>query len=146
MAEFVHGTAVALAGRAVLIRGRSGAGKSDLALRCLAQPQSVLVPSAVTLVADDRVAAAVSDGRIFLTAPQATRGRIEVRGVGIVTVPSIERAELKLIVDLVADAPVERHPDPLPVVDLFGVKIPLLEVHAFENSAPLKVLIALQRV
>jgi len=146
MAELVHGTAVALAGRAALIRGPSGAGKSDLALRCLAQPRSVLVPSAVGLVADDQVALTVSGNRIFLAPPKAIRGRIEVRGIGIVTVPSVARAELRLIVDLVTHAPIERHPDPLPTIELLGVGVPRLEVLAFEGSAPLKVLITLQRI
>ena len=53
--ETIHATCIAVGGRAVLLRGPSGSGKSDLALRCLTLAPTPLTPLAAQLVADDRV-------------------------------------------------------------------------------------------
>src|SRR5690606_1406936 len=95
--SLVHGTAIALAGRAALIRGAAGSGKSDLALRCLAQPATDLIAGQALLVADDQVAATARDGRLVLTCPDTIRGLLEVRGLGIVAVPAGDAAELELL-------------------------------------------------
>ena len=140
--SLVHGTAIALAGRAALIRGASGAGKSDLALRCLMQPATAVVPAGATLVADDQILAELRDGKVLLRCPEATRGLIEVRGVGIVAIPWTDPAELQLVVDLVAPDDIERLPEPS-CASILGVKIKRLALAPFEASAPLKLLLAL---
>src|SRR5690606_13913494 len=86
--RLVHGTAIALKGRAALIRGESGSGKSDLALRCVAQPASDLISGQALLVADDQVRAEVRGGKVHLSCPETIKGLIEVRGLGIVAVPA----------------------------------------------------------
>ena len=75
---------VALDGRAALIVGPSGAGKSDLAVRCILQGawidgRHVLA----SLIADDQVIVDRSGGGLVTRAPEATEGRIEVRGLGL---------------------------------------------------------------
>lgn len=149
--QTVHATVIAADGRAALIRGPSGAGKSDLALRCLALAPSSLVPHEARLVADDRVLLVAAGGRLLARAPAGIAGLIEVRGLGIVRLPALPEAELRLVVDLVAPgdakAGIERlPPDPLPPVDIAGVALPLLRLVAFEASAPLKLMLALARV
>jgi serine kinase of HPr protein (carbohydrate metabolism regulator) len=139
----IHGTAIAVAGNAVLIRGRSGAGKSDLALRCLAVPACALAPESPVLVADDRVVAEAGPDGVVVSAPVALRGLIEVRGVGIVPVPSISSARLVLIVDLAWPAEIERLPDALEPAEVCGRPIPRVLVAPFEAAAPLKLLAAL---
>ena len=129
----VHGVAVALAGRAVLLIGPSGVGKSDLALR--------LIDRGWQLIADDRVALAVQDGAIWASAPPAIAGLIEVRGVGIVAEPAVATAPVALVIDL-ASVP-ERFPDPLKW-HFGGVLVPMLALSAHEESAPLKLERALQ--
>lgn len=143
-ARLVHGTAIGLDGRAALIRGESGAGKSDLALRCLMQPATPLVPGEARLVADDQVLAEVVSGQVRLRCPPPIHGLIEVRGLGVLRVPALEVAELALLVDLVAPGEVERLPDPDASAELLGVRLPRLALCAFEPSAPLKLLLALQ--
>ena len=110
----MHGTAVAIGQRAALIRGPSGAGKSDLALRFLGLEQGAagLPPQLLRLVADDQVLLRREGDRILAAAPAVLRGRLEVRGVGIVAVPSLDTAELALIVDLSAPEDIPRLPEP----------------------------------
>ena len=64
--ERVHATALALGGKAALIRGSSGVGKSDLALRCIAAPPLAHVPHRAELVAD-----------LHASLPPARRPRLE---------------------------------------------------------------------
>jgi serine kinase of HPr protein (carbohydrate metabolism regulator) len=142
--ELVHGTAIALAGRAALIRGPSGSGKSDLALRCLMQPPTRLLPTAVELVADDQVVIERRDHNLWVRSPPAIRGLLEVRGLGIMRIPAIESAQLSLVVDLIAADKMERMPEPRRDVVVGGVRAPCIELAPFEISAPFKLLLALQ--
>ena len=135
----VHGTCVALpvAGKlaAVLLRGESGAGKSDLALR--------LIDQGAFLVADDLVEVSEQDGALIASAPQTIRGRMEVRGLGIMAAPSVESAKLALIVDLVAPEAVER--SPVSAFEKIGeINLPKVALAPFEASTPAKIRIALQ--
>lgn len=141
----VHGTCVALGDRAVLLRGASGSGKSDLALRFLALPaEGAHRP---ILVADDQVFLEVRDaGDVIVSAPETIAGNMEVRGLGIVEMPSIAAARLVLVCDLVAADQVPRlPPDPWERTALAGVDIPLLKLSPFEASAPVKLKMALLR-
>ena len=133
--ERVHATCVAIAGIGVLIRGPSGSGKSDLALR--------LIDSGAVLVADDQVV--VTPGTHAgppAAAPAAVlAGRIEARGVGILSLPYLASAPLGLVVDLVAPEAVERLPEPA-TVTLCGAMLPRLALTAFEPSTAAKVRLA----
>ena len=142
--KLVHGTAIALAGRAALIRGAPGSGKSDLALRCIAQPATDLIPAQAVLIADDQVLVEARDGRIELRCPETIGRLLEVRGIGIVEVPVREAADLELLVDLVMADEVERLPAPDQTAELMGVRIRRLALWPFEASAAIKLLLALQ--
>lgn len=144
-AELVNATAIALAGRAALIRGPSGSGKSDLALRCLAQGASPLLPGTVRLVADDWVRVVRAGGTLRAEAPEAILGKLEVRGMGIVAVEYAGPAEVALVVEISPAADIERLPDETVRVKLLNHPLPLLRVAAFEPSAAVKVLLALAR-
>jgi HPr kinase/phosphorylase len=141
--ENVHGTAIALGGKAALIRGAPGSGKSDLALRCLAVAPTALIPCPVTLVADDRVNLRRSGDRLLAEAPAAIRGKLEVRGLGVLSVPSTAGAEIVLVADICALEKIERLPDPAPVTELLGIRVPLMHIAPFAASAPVKLLLAL---
>lgn len=141
--ERLHATAIAVGQRAIIIRGPSGSGKSDLALRCLTLPSSPLIASTARLVADDQVLVTRDGVSLTVSAPQALLGRLEVRGLGILEVDPSPEAKAILIVDLVEKATIDRYPDPWPTADLLGLTLPRLYVSAFEASAPLKLLAAL---
>jgi serine kinase of HPr protein (carbohydrate metabolism regulator) len=129
----IHATCVAIEGHGVLIRGPSGAGKSDLALR--------LIDGGALLVADDRVALSIEGGRLVARAPRPLAGLMEVRGLGIVEVPSAASAPILLVCDL-ADR-VERLPD-AETATLAGVALPLLRLAPFEASASAKLRLAVR--
>ncbi|MGE3529768.1 MAG: HPr kinase/phosphorylase [Methyloceanibacter sp.] len=141
--ELVHGTCVAFGPTAVLLRGESGAGKSDLAFRFLAlPPQGEARPM---LVADDQVLVTVAaDGALIASPPPALAGKIELRGIGIVEVPFLGHAELRLVCDLVDQKDVPRMaPEPWESAGIAGIALPALKLAPFEASAPLKLKTAL---
>jgi serine kinase of HPr protein (carbohydrate metabolism regulator) len=130
----VHATTVAIGGRAVLLRGPSGSGKSDLALR--------LIDAGARLVADDRSELHRDGEAILIRAPATIAGLIEARGVGILRVDSLGVAPLALIADLIAPDAVERLPEPRSET-ILGVPIPLIALAPFEASTPAKLRLAL---
>ncbi len=144
----VHATTVALSpSAAVLLRGASGAGKSDLALRFLsAQSHASGTGSHRYLVADDQTCLTLTDGNLMASAPLGFAGLIEVRGVGLVTVPSLASAEVRLAIDLVPAVSVERYPLELETVIWLGKRVPLRRISPFEASAPLKLVMWLNGV
>ena len=131
----VHGTAVALGDWAVLFRGASGAGKSDIALR--------LIEGGASLVSDDQVRLHLEGGLVQASAPQTIRGLLEVRGIGVVSVPARGPLPLALLIDLVEREAVPRMPDALTETH-FGLDLPVLRLFPFEASAPDKVKVALR--
>lgn len=128
----LHAGCVAIGGRGVLIAGRSGAGKSDLAMR--------LIDRGAMLVADDYVQLRREGERLIASPPEAIKGKIELRGVGLLTLPFEAEAFVALLVDV--DVDVERLPEPAPR-ELCGLAIPALGLNALEPSAPIKVEAAL---
>lgn len=140
----VHGTAISVGGVAVLLRGASGTGKSDLALRTLVLPPGPLVRAQPMLVADDRVDIGRDGDRIMLACPAPLRGKLEVRGIGVVPVPFTPSAVLALVADLVALEAVERFPESIEPATILGIAIPRLQIAPFEPSAPIKLLIKLE--
>jgi len=134
-ARQIHATALAIGGTAVLLRGPSGSGKSDLALR--------LIQAGAMLVADDRCDLSVVRGRLFVSAPAAIRGLIEVRGLGILPMRYRAKAPVSLVIDLVKPDVVERLP-PARRCRLATVTLPLLRLAPFEPSAVDKVTLAVR--
>jgi HPr kinase/phosphorylase len=131
----VHATAIAIEGDAILLRGASGAGKSDLALR--------LIEDGARLVADDQAVLRRVGNRVLVRAPPAIAGLIEVRGIGVLRVDSLDEAPLALVVDLVPSGQVERIPDNRLEV-LLGLDVPLIALAPFEASAAAKLRLAWQ--
>ena len=134
-AETVHTSCVAIGGRAVLIGGASGRGKSDLALR--------LIDRGAALVSDDYTLVRAVDGRLLASPPETIAGKIELRGVGIVEFPPQREVPVALFVDLDLDA--ERLPQPGGTRAFAGVEVPVVGLSALEASAPLKVEAALRQ-
>lgn len=134
--ENLHASTVALDGRAVLICGASGAGKSDLALR--------LLDRGFTLVSDDRTIVSRDGDRLLASAPPNIRGKLEIRGVGIVDMETVEEAPIALAIDLTGE--IQRLPDENRERPILGLPIPLISVDAMTASAPSKVALALDRL
>jgi serine kinase of HPr protein (carbohydrate metabolism regulator) len=139
-AATVQSTCVAIDGKGVLLRGPAGAGKSDLALR--------LIDGGAQLVADDLVAVSAEAGRAVARLPEGApadcRGRLEVRGVGILPVPTLAAAPLALVVDLIRGPAPARLPDP-ETIEIAGIAVPRLALDPFEASAPARIRLVLRR-
>lgn len=133
----VHGSAVLTGARAVLIRGASGAGKSQLALSLIHAAQTGLLRFA-RLVGDDRLHLAASNGRLLVRPAAALAGLIEVRGLGVRKVEYELRAVVGLVVDLAA-SDAERLPSPGATV-VEGISVPRLAIAP--RADPLQILIA----
>jgi HPr kinase/phosphorylase len=133
--ETVHGTSVALDGGGVLLRGPSGSGKSDLALR--------LIDGGAALVADDQTALSRKGEEIRASAPPQIAGRMEVRGLGIIRLPAVSDIPVRVVVDIVPAGEVERLPKSAETM-LLGVALPVIHLAAFEASTPAKIRLAVR--
>lgn len=120
--------------RGVLIEGASGTGKSDLALRMMALGWR--------LAADDRVLIWMSGGKLYGRAPDPLAGRIEVRGVDILSEVPLPYCRISLSV---ADGAYERLPEPGSVCH-FGRPVPHLTLPLLEGSTPAKIARAIWRL
>lgn len=99
-----HASAVAFGpDKGILILGRSGAGKSRLAL--------ALIDAGAQLVADDQVLLSAQGGALYARAPRSIAGMIEVRGLGLLTMAYRRLARLVLALDLDLP-PARRLPEP----------------------------------
>ena len=87
----VHATTVAFSGQGVMITGKSGSGKSSLALQLMAL--------GAELVADDQTELSLRDGHLHARAPDSLHGMIEARGVGLLNATAAE-AHVTLVIDL----------------------------------------------
>lgn len=125
-----HSTCVAFDGNGVLLRGPSGSGKSDLALRAMAE--------GARLVADDQVLLCADAGILLGTAPAPLKGLIEVRGLGVMRTDQVDpMAPIRLVVDLVPPDAVERMPDGRRCT-IAGVETGWATLAPFEASAVVK--------
>jgi serine kinase of HPr protein (carbohydrate metabolism regulator) len=135
-AETLHASTVASNGRAVLITGPSGTGKSDLALR--------LLDRGFTLVSDDQTIVRKDGERLIASAPPNIAGKLEVRGIGIVDMERLHDVPVALVVELTSD--ITRLPDDSRDRLILGVRLPLVSIDATTASAPSKVALALDRL
>ena len=131
-----HASSVEIEGRGVLLRGPSGAGKSDLALR--------LVDGGGTLISDDYTDITFRHGYAFLSPPENIAGRIEVRGLGLMSLAYVHDIPLALVFDLVPYEEIERAPT-AEVVTFDGIDIPRRDLDPFMASAVAIVRLALKQ-
>src|SRR5512132_3323282 len=121
--ERLRGTCIGVEGSGVLLRGASGCGKSDLALR--------LIEAGGCLVAADYTDVADVGGRLVARAPPGLQGLLEVRGIGIIRLRAIPQATLVACVDLLPSDEIERMrvPEDVRILD---VSVPRFSVCAAE--------------
>lgn len=131
--QTIHATSVALGGRAVLITGPSGSGKSDLALQ--------LIERGFRLVSDDRTILRRRGARLTADVPPTIAGKLEIRGLGIVELEPAGEQPVALLIELTGA--IERMPEPGRQRELLGIALPLVAIDPATASAAAKVVIAL---
>lgn len=120
--ELMQASAVAIDGRALLIEGEPGAGKSSLAL--------ALIDRGAVLIGDDAVWLERTGDQLTALPPPNIAGLIEVRGVGLFELKTSPGAPVSLILSLGEGGP--RLPETLASRAIMGVAVPVL---GFEPGA-----------
>lgn len=129
----LQASAIAIEGRAVLITGAPGSGKSSLALS--------LIDRGAALIGDDGVTLDLRDDLVIAAPPPNIEGLLEVRGVGLVTLATTS-APLALVVAIGSAG--ERLPDALPPTDVLGMAVPTLFLAGLDWTSPMRAERALQ--
>ena len=132
--ERIHGTSVAVAGRAVVMEGVSGSGKADLALR--------LIDRGGVLISDDGTLLVRAGTQLVARVPETIAGKLEVRGIGIVELPHVNDVPLGPVVRLSSE--IARMPDRRQR-RIAGVAVREVAIDPQEHSAPIKVELALRQ-
>jgi serine kinase of HPr protein (carbohydrate metabolism regulator) len=126
--EYIHASAVAIKETGVLIRGPSGAGKSRLALALIGAAEAAGIFS--RLIGDDRICLERRGGRIIARPHPKILGQIEQRGRGILEIPFLTAAVVRLAIDLepLGELP-PRYPEPgSDRMEFAGIGLPLLRL------------------
>ena len=132
----IHSTSVVIDDNGVLILGDSGSGKSDLALR--------LIDNGATLISDDISICRKNSNNIYLYCPPEIKGLLEVREIGIITVPFVERIKLRLVVNLKSNNN-ERFPKDNSY-RILGINIPIINIEGKNSSAVAKIKVKLNEI
>lgn len=134
--SMVHqATAVAILDRAVLIEGPPGSGKSSLALS--------LIDRGAGLIGDDGVTLEARDGKLYASPPPNTAGLIEVRNIGLISVPTTDMAPVALVMRLDPAAP--RFIDEAEQAERGGIVLPLIRLWPDGPIPAIKAELALER-
>ncbi len=145
-AGYLHANALALGEKGLLLRGRSGAGKSALTLALIARVAAQ--GDFARLVGDDRVRLEAQDGRLVARPHPAIAGLVEVRGVGPLPAPFEPACVLDAVVDIArpGDAPA-RYPEAAQkTVRLKGIELPRLEIGTGDDLSLARIIVFLQSV
>lgn len=131
----IHASAVLIGAKAVLIRGASGSGKSQLAW-ALIRASGAALPFA-RLVGDDRVHVEASGGRLLVRPAPALAGLIEIRGLGIRRLAHEAVAVVGLVVDLAATDAARFPAEETAATAISGVGLPRLAVAPGQDALAL---------
>ncbi len=133
----MHASFVLWRNKGILFRGKSGSGKSELALKFIENKGAVLV-------ADDVVVFKMRQNRLIGEAPQNIKGLLEIRNVGISRYDFVNEAEVGLLVNLVSSKEnLERLPKNK-TENILGVEIPAIDLYAEDTTILEKIIVKLR--
>ncbi len=132
----MHATLVSLQGKGILLTGKSGSGKSEIALKYIENKNA-------KLVSDDVVVIEVRENQLWGRAPENIKGLMEIRGVGIVRFDAEAEAPINLVVNLKNNPEdIERMPKKR-VENILGVEIEAIDLYAGDVTIVEKILVKL---
>lgn len=131
----IQASCVAIGGRAVLIEGDPGSGKSSLAL--------ALIDRGATLIGDDGVSLHRGGGVLLASPPPRIAGWIEVRNLGLLSMPTTASVPVSLVIRLDRDAP--RYIEQSDTAQRCGSDLPLIRLWPDSAVLAIKAELALQR-
>ena len=126
-------TCVAIGGRAILVEGEPGTGKSSLAL--------ALIDRGAALVGDDGVQLHQAGGQLMAAPPPHTAGLIEIRNVGLLPLPCTT-APVALLVRLEMAAP--RFVEQTEYTEILEIRLPTVRLWPDSPVLALRTEIALR--
>ncbi len=133
----MHASFVVWEKKGILFRGKSGSGKSELALKFIENKNAVLV-------ADDIVLLENRKNKLFGKVPENIAGLLEIRNVGISNYKYIPEAEISLLVNLVQTKQnLERFPKNK-YENILGVEIPAIDLYADDMTIVEKIIVKLK--
>ena len=130
-----NASCVAIDGRALLIEGAPGSGKSSLAL--------ALIDRGAVLVGDDCVTLEPCGGHLHASPPPRIAGLLEVRNLGLLEFPTVADVPVALVLRL--DSAAERFVEAAERIELGGVTVPLILLWPQGEVLAFKAELALQR-
>jgi len=126
----LHATCVEIQGRAILISGKPGVGKSSLALQ--------LIDRGAFLISDDQTFLSLEGEILVASPPHTLKGLMEVRGIGLCSFPYQEKSPLRLCVEICEEKELERFPEPA-FIEYHGIKVPYLKLKRGDPLGTIKV-------
>ena len=134
-----HCCVIDIAGSGIMIEGRSGSGKTSLALGLLERAAVRRIEA--FHVADDQAMLSTGDGGLIASTPQNLAGKVEIRGFGVSELPYRQCAVVNLVVRMVDDELIERMPEPKSC-SILGLKIPVIDVPIQHEEAAARIVFA----
>ena len=129
----IHATLISFNDTGILLIGKSGSGKSDIALRFIQEHNALLV-------ADDRVCLEVKNNILYGSSPQELAGKLEVRGLGIAQLDYKKKEKITLCVELCLQRKnIERMPQP-EYINFLGVSVAKIKLYPFDCSTINKII------
>ena len=128
-------TCVAIGGRAILIEGAPGSGKSSLAL--------ALIDRGAVLIGDDGVSLTARGGQLYASPPPNIAGLLEVRNLGLLQFPTVSDVRVALVVQFEPQAP--RFVEAPELTERAGAELPLIRFWPSETVPAHKTELALIR-
>ena len=135
--DLIHGVMLNLYGRGIMITGKSGIGKSELALD--------LISRGHMLVADDCIDVVRVHTNVLCSAPKLLKKMLEIRGIGIVDVTKmfganayLNKCNLDFVIKLVNNddsIEVDRLNPINKTMDILGLEVPMLIIPVTEGKS-----------
>ncbi|MGI9400551.1 MAG: HPr kinase/phosphorylase [Rhizobiaceae bacterium] len=134
-----HCSVVEIAGTGILIEGKSGTGKTSLALGLLEAGKIRKVSA--KLVSDDQAILLAENGNLQASVPGTISGLVELRGYGVRNIEFKPSCRIDLVGQLVVDEQLERMPEPM-TTRLLNIDLPVLKLPERHEAQCVRIIFA----